>query len=507
MSFKFPANPKDGDIVIRLVNGVQIKGTYVEETNTWEVGELPEEPGIPGPSGPRGLQGEKGDPGQNLNVSGIVPQVEDLPPANDHIFQFWIVDDTNTVYYTDGTLWYNLGSPIQGPAGADGADGADGSDGENGRDGKGWYDTQIIDQRPANYQISFLSNDGLTFTTDNIMGLQGEPGSLQVATATNLGAIKIGRGLAISPDGTATAGITNVDLETVPIEGGNQLAYAPIFNLIGPRVTDYGQLGKWEGGVISTETITMKMPDNANRAQVSLFASDSIRPHPDYPNIDNFWYAFRGYYFFNLALTNARYQGLNATTLGWQSTHNMAIGTNPGQIASRVDTNPSSKFDIIEFEAGSTISFTYGIQNIVSGNILFNSPPARLIVTPFRVSEVDEFSSPNPNVLRTEGESVYYGADRTPQEAIRALDDENPDLPPLPGVDEGAENLKYVIQTCTEQIQAELVFGPNERLVEIRDLLRGARDLPGTEEEITVVVYPLVEEASALMNYQFRFES
>ena len=197
MSFKFPANPKDGDIVIRLVNGVQIKGTYVEETNTWEVGELPEEPGIPGPSGPRGLQGDKGDPGQNLNVSGIVPKVEDLPPANNHIFEFWIVDDTNTVYYTDGTLWYNLGSPIQGPAGADGSDGADGADGENGRDGKGWYDTQIIDQRPANYQITFLSNEGLTFTTDNIMGIQGEPGSLQVATPTNLGAIKIGRGLAI----------------------------------------------------------------------------------------------------------------------------------------------------------------------------------------------------------------------------------------------------------------------------------------------------------------------
>ena len=250
----------------------------------------------------------------------------------------------------------------------------------------------------------------------------------------------------------------------------------------------------------------MTMPENANRAQISLFASDSIRPHPDYPNIDNFWYAFRGYYFFTLGLTNAVYQGINASSLGWQSTHNMALCTNPGTIESRIDNNPNSKFDIIEFAPGATISFTYAIQNVVSGNILMNSPPARLVVTPFRVAEVDELSSPDPNVLRTEGESVYYGADRTTQEAIRALDDENPDLPPLPGVDEGAENLKYVIQTCTEQIQAELVFGPNERLVEIRDLLRGARDLPGTEEEITLVVYPLVEEASALMNYQFRFE-
>ena len=38
------ADPKDGDVVVRtVVNGVNIKGTYKESTNTWEVGELPEE--------------------------------------------------------------------------------------------------------------------------------------------------------------------------------------------------------------------------------------------------------------------------------------------------------------------------------------------------------------------------------------------------------------------------------------------------------------------------------
>ena len=69
MSFQFPANPKDGDVVQPKINGVNIKGTYNEATNTWEVGELPEEPGVPGPMGPRGPEGEKGDPGQDL--SGI----------------------------------------------------------------------------------------------------------------------------------------------------------------------------------------------------------------------------------------------------------------------------------------------------------------------------------------------------------------------------------------------------------------------------------------------------
>ena len=506
MSFQFPANPADGDVVIRLVNGVQIKGTYNQETNTWEVGELPEEPGVPGPAGPKGTQGDKGDPGQNLNVSGIVNDVTDLPPSNDHIFQFWIVDNTNTLYYSDGAQWFNLGSPIQGPIGEDGTDGTDGEDGTNGEDGTGWYDTQVIDQRPANYQVTFLSNDGLTFTTDNIMGPQGEPGTLQVASETNLGAIKIGRGLSISPDGTANAGQTEVNLETTPVTNGNQLAYNPQFTLIGQQITDYGQLGKWEGGEITNTTISMKMPDNANRASINLFAADAIRPHPDYPNIDNFWYGFRGYYFFRLGLTNARYAGINATSLGWFSTHNMALCTNPGTVASRSDNNGTSKFDLIEFTPGATIELTYSIENVVSGNLLFNSPQARLIVTPFRVAEDDVFSAEDPNVLRTVGDVVYYGSNRSNQEALNQLGREDPGIPDLPTEEEGAENLKYIIQTATEQINAELTYVENPRLVEIRDLLRGARDLPGTEQEIIAVVYPLVEESSALMNYSFRFE-
>ena len=82
MSFQFPANPKDGDVVIRLINGQSLKGVYRANTNTWEVGELPEEPGVPGPQGPKGDQGEKGDPGQGLAPSGIVDTHDNLPPAN-----------------------------------------------------------------------------------------------------------------------------------------------------------------------------------------------------------------------------------------------------------------------------------------------------------------------------------------------------------------------------------------------------------------------------------------
>ena len=241
MSFQFPANPKDGDVVVQPIpEGGFIKGTYNESTNTWAVGELPEEPGVPGPAGPRGPKGEQGEPGKGLSVSGIVDTYEDLPNPGAHPLQFWIVDDVNKVYYSDGNSWFDQGGPIVGPQG-EGITNVTANDtpseytvtfsgtvpelnlttpnlrGQNGAPGKGWYSTTIIDERPDNYQVRFNSNDGLDFTTDNIMGPEGEAGQLAVATKDTIGGIKIGRGLTILPDGTAQAGKTYVSLETVPL--------------------------------------------------------------------------------------------------------------------------------------------------------------------------------------------------------------------------------------------------------------------------------------------------
>jgi len=505
MSFQFPANPKDGDVVIRTVNGVNIKGTYNILTNTWEVGELPEEPGVPGPQGPKGEQGEKGEPGQNLNVNGIVDTVTDLPPANDHILQFYVVDDTNELYFSDGLKWSNLGSPIQGPPGNDGTDGEDGSDGTNGAPGKGWYDTVIVDQRPLNYQIQFLSNDGLEFTTDNIMGPQGETGSLQVATEETIGGIKIGRGLSIAPDGTLNAGQVDVDLETTPVENGNMLAYRPMFSAYTVSA-EYGQLGKWEGGILQEETISFTMPANANRAEVYAFAAGGIIPHPDYPNINDYFYAFRGYYVHRFTVGGAVYQGIDKDSLGWISTHNMGILANPGTIGSRMSNLPVSKFDVIEFEPGATVTFKYEVQNIVSANLIFRSPPPRLAVVPYRTEDFNEVVNySEKNGIISQGGNFYCNRNITNNQLFEAFSDIS--IPDLESGDDEVVNLKYVIETTSEKIDAELVYSNNERLVEIRDQLRAARNLPGTLEEIQDYVYPLVEETSALLDYSFRFEA
>ena len=503
MSFQFPADPKDGDVVVRTVNGVNIKGTYKESTNTWEVGELPEEPGVPGPQGPKGEQGDKGDPGQNLNVNGIVDTVTDLPPANDHILQFYVVDDTNELYFSDGDKWSNLGSPIQGPAGNDGADGIDGTDGLNGAPGKGWYDTVIVDQRPANYQITFLSNDGLQFTTDNIMGPQGETGSLVQASETVLGAIKIGRGLSITPGGVVNAGQTSVDLETTPVDRGNQLAYKPQFSAL-TESAEYGQLGKWQGGILMDEIVEFTMPQNANRAMVYVFAAGSIKPHPDYPNINDYFYAFRGYYVHRFTVLGGQYEGINKSSLGWISTHNMGILSNPGTVSSRMNNTPVTKFDVVEFAPGATIRFQYQVENIVSANLIF-VPPPRIVVVPYRIELDGGRTAPVSNErIISQGGNYYFDADVTGAELFDTI---NPDdFPGYEGDRDEIENLKYVIEEGIRQINAELIYTDSPRLIEIRDALRGTRDLPGTLQQIQDYVYPLIEETSALLDYDFRFE-
>ena len=79
-----------------------------------------------------------------LETSGALDTFAHLPAANAHQFEFSIVDDTNTLYNSDGINRRDLGGPIQGPQGDSGEDGSDGSNGVNGR---GWYDTNVIDQR------------------------------------------------------------------------------------------------------------------------------------------------------------------------------------------------------------------------------------------------------------------------------------------------------------------------------------------------------------------------
>jgi len=512
MSFQFPANPKDGDVVIRLVDGTQIKGTYKESTNTWEVGELPEEPGVPGPQGPRGDQGPKGDPGQGITISGIVDKIEDLPLPNDYIFQFWLVDETNTLYYSDGAVWRDLGSPVQGPPGNDGADGTNGSNGLNGTPGKGWYDTQIIDERPSNYQISFLSNDGLDFVTDNIMGAQGEPGELEVASATNLGGIKIGRGLAILPDGTLNAGVTSVDLETTPVsEAGLAVTYAPIF-------FDFGEF-KQESALLErndyvwmNDSKTATMPSGADGAFMFYFSSTSCRPFVENPeNPAEGWRAFRAYIKNTITLTNAVYAAGRTNIMSHVHNHNLSIPKGPGTIANRKSTLPLTKINELEFEPGATIQFDFQQELWRAGGTTVTGGTSRVVIFPFRRSDATDTGAyaardltPQPVVVNEDG-FVFY-SDTTAQNVIDEL---FPPITPEEAKQDAGETLREVIIENMSWIDSNLAYvNETERaqLIDYRDQLYDARNLPGTAEDVANYIAPITEGINAILTYTFRFE-
>ena len=528
--FLFPANPADGDVVVRMVDGTQIKGTYNATTNTWEVGELPEEPGVPGPQGPKGEQGEKGDPGQGLQVSGSVATENDLPTPNNHYLQFWVTDDTNTLYYSDGNTWTNLGSPIQGPQG-DGLTSVVANDdgvvytitfdgtlpqfnfttpnlkGSNGAPGKGWYDTTIIDERPSSYKINFQSNDGLGFVTDNIMGPKGEAGSLQVATADTIGGIKIGRGLDIAPDGTANAGITNVNLETTPVQPGSlAVGYAPIYNFLGEYKED-----KWIGPrndyVFSEDEVTIEMPARANGASIYMFASTTMRGNPDLNDYtENNTRAFRLYATNALFLTNAIFQSGRTDAISMAHTHNLCYLINSASLLARVDTKPITKINQIEFEPGATVTFRYRNRIERSGSNLYGGGGMNLVVVPFR--DIDEDSdtvrdlTPQDVVVR-EGDVTFFNADNEPDDLVPPITEEQEQA-------EAAEEMKATIRATMEAINDELIYQQGTQtgtqLIEYRNQLREARDLPGTYEEIYAYIQPIVNAANALVRYKFRFE-
>ena len=167
--------------------------------------------------------------------------------------------------------------------------------GANGTPGKGWYDTQIIDQRPTNYQINFLSNDGLGFTTDNIMGAKGDPGDMEVATEDNCGCIKVGRGLGIEPDDTLYAGQTYVDVETTPLPGRYVFNYRPIYKEFEPANYNGAWVDRQDDVDFHQQTIEIPVPSDSNGAIVTWFQNSGMRGNPERGNTVTGIHTFMGF--------------------------------------------------------------------------------------------------------------------------------------------------------------------------------------------------------------------
>lgn len=512
-SFQFPANPSDGDIVVRG----NLQAFYNADTNTWRVSEVPTAPGIPGPPGP---PGPIGPPGLGAEVSGVVDTVAALPPENQHQFEYWVVGDTNTLYISDGIQWVELGGPIQGPQGEPGEDGTNGF---NGTPGRGWYDTNIIDERPTNYQVQFLSNDGLGFTTDNIMGPQGETGSLQVATKDTIGGIKIGRGLNILPDGTAQAGETYVDLETVPLtpEGTTynySLSFKAFFHQFGSVKTQnftfisVDEPGEYPGAIWATDEQTFQMPETANAALLYFFNSTSTRLNQSF--VTSGLVAVRAKIDTRLQLTNATFDsGVTDDLMSVSSYHNLAYNWSSTARADRTSILPYTKINQINFEPGAevTVKFTQRLTKV--GQAEITGGVGRVIIIP--IKDTDDGTNTNPEGLGNpgdgpEGFSIRDFGDMqfTNSSNIEALD---------AYLDDGTTDtalasdfLKSMIAATIATIDDNLDYvtdSEKTQLLEYRDQLFDARNQPGTAEELLDnYIQPIVNGVIAITDYSFRFE-
>ena len=535
MSFQFPANPKDGDIVVQPIpEGGFLKGTYKEASNTWEVGELPEEPGVPGPQGPTGPPGPKGDPGKGLAISGIVDKYVDLPSAGAHPLQFWIVDFENKVYFSDGNQWYDQGGPIVGPQG-EGLTSVTAEEtaseykvkfegtipeldlttpnlkGATGAPGKGWNSTTIIDERPDNYQIRFNSDDGLEFTTDSILG---PPGELEVASEDNCGCIKIGRGLDIAPDGSAASGETYVDLETVPLGTDGrpdiptptgpavfQLSFVPAyFNKVDGN--PFSTLS-YAAGPTNTQSGTVAVPGQSNGAIVYFFTGSDVTNNFTPPGGYGLQWTVYAQLVSTLTIGGAQFVS-QANNLGQIMVHNYSIGSE----ARRNSNQSSFKIGQITYPYGTTnLNLTVSTRVNAAQRATVQYGRSRVILIPYRDSDTD-----NPATIR-EIAARYGMAREIDWDAVPGSEPDTLPEPPTPEeiADQNAVELKRELSTELAAIDTQLNFYPSgsihDQLVSIRQELYDLQTLPGTYEEINAEFERLAAQAEPYTRLSFRFES
>jgi len=508
MSFLFPANPKDGDVLVQpQEDGRLIKGTYDEATNTWAVGELPEEPGVPGPQGPAGAKGEKGDPGKGMAISGIVNTYGELPPAGAHPLQFWIVDDENKVYYSDGNAWFDQGGPVVGPKGEDGADGADGADGLNGAPGKGWTSTTIIDERPTNYQVRFNSDDGLGFTTQNIMGPKGETGSLAVATATTLGGIKIGRGLNIKPDGTVQAGETAVDLETVPLTPEGTV-YNYSYNLgFQPEYFEFNNGTDWSYAFSSNSpqnnwrsaSVTWTPPATSTGAMIYFFRSSQQK-------LNGSWTAGtlvtpKIYVGWNITASRGTFQGSGANSFATGNYHNLVFAyNNANQAASMEQWLPVTKVENLEYGTG-VGDITFDLQINLVNRAQHSTGvigPGRLLIVPYR-GEEEAFQ------LRAAAKAISGMSESQESEAklennltgVSLVDDISADF--TNQINTNVTTIVDLLSTETDPIKIN-------QLESLRTQYLDIPNQPGTPDELQNLIFSLNAQLYPFTERTYRFQ-
>ena len=358
MAFTFPADPKDGDMIVRG----DIVATYRTANDTWVIGQLNPVAGIPGPAGPKGNTGLEGPPGIGLVIDGSVATYAELPPPSEVNYNdIYVTEESGHGWIWTERGWIDLGVVIQGPQGLKGDQGDEGPQGPRGDQGpKG-------DPGPTGAQ-----------------GPTGPEAQIPVATANTLGGIKIGRGLAIEPDGTARANRTDVIIETAPIPADEVRDFEPLY-------FDMGTYSSWSVGSPGSNTsfmsdqLVVPMPSRASGAMVYMFMSSQLIPSPNRPVNHTEVCAYRAYLTHKLTVSGGIFSSA-ADNMFTQTTHNLTLnylGGNPVSVNGRWSNGPRTKIDELLFQPDSTITFNLTVSIDEAAWVTVRGGNIRLIVCPF----------------------------------------------------------------------------------------------------------------------------
>ena len=492
MAFQYPANPADGDIIVRG----DLLATDNKNTNTWVVGQLNPVAGIPGPAGPKGDQGNKGDQGVGLTVDGSVPTYANLPsPPFVNYNDIYVVENTGHGWIYTDRGWIDLGVIIQGPQGQQGIQGIVGPEGPRG------------DQGPKGDAGS-----------PGQQGPVGPVGVIPVATTTSIGGIKVGRGLAMQADGTLRANKMDVIIETAPIPSGETRQFEAAFFSLGPGKSQTFSTA-YEGNDWYTYSFPWTAPALATDALIWGFFPSQISPNTSMGYGSPAY--IRTYLGHRLSISGAIYTGTTLTTMGNGHTHNLTIAWN-GMQSVRYNTITSMKIYNISFAPGATVNFSYSVNIAKAAGVNLSAGAGRLILCPYlpagkQVLPDEETGGLPPDQLpRNLGLNLFSTGENP---SINEDEPIPPSATPQELKDSDAEDLKNSIQTTLNEITSLLQFlndppgsytdDPTVTITQLkvyRDELYELRNLPGSFDAINQELFRIITGVKAISDYTFRFQ-
>ena len=507
MSFQYPANPSDGDIIVRG----NILAKYTQTNNTWQVSQLDTTYGIEGPTGAPGPQGEKGDDAQ-LNIGGVVPTSTDLPTPG-YLNQIWITEDTGHGWIWNSVSWIDIGAVLQGPEGAPGPQGETGDTGLQG--GRGPQGAQ----GPPGQD-----------------GEQGPVGAQVVATTETLGSVKIGRGIAIWPDGSIHAQQQDVIIETAPIpvdDNGLSRAsmYEPIYVTLGEGKQETFLAGStrypW-----TNEQIFIDMPVESNAALVWVFYYSNMTINPAVPHTVGNISPLRGYMSNNMTLSGATWDsGVDKNKMGSSITHNLTVPMNADIFANGFSNYTTTKFDQIQFDTGGTVvGFNYESNIIKAAWVTLTGGFARMIIIPYinragqnELHPEDDYELPGDPLARAVGKVNAHAFGKPPKQwwdlmRLEAAYDADPDAEiPIDGSpaaeqkDDAAELKKMINDGLIACDQLSVYYKDND--TQVYDIVQGyraellnLRNEPGPSSVVFDALKVILDNINGVADYDFRFE-